>query len=323
MTVKNIGAAATSGAVTVTDTLPASLTATAMSGTGWTCTPARRAARATMCRVNGNSYPDITLTVNVAANAPPSVTNTASVSGGGETNTGNDTASDPTTIGAGGSNHAPVGVGDAIQVAPGGQTNVLVGDPIVPSKVVDNDFDADNDTLTATQLSNPTHGTANVLPDGEFTYQNDGTGTTDSFTYKACDASQCSAATTVTVTIGNGLNNHVPFATGDAIQVTPGGMANTLVGDAHIPNSVLDNDIDPDGEALTASKLTNPTHGDLSIFQPDGTFSYENTDLAATADGFLYQACDTHGACDIGVVTITIGNTCPITRRSSSTTRSR
>jgi hypothetical protein len=34
--------------------------------------------------------------VNVAANAPPNVTNTATVSGGGELNTANDTATDPT-----------------------------------------------------------------------------------------------------------------------------------------------------------------------------------------------------------------------------------
>ena len=40
----------------------------------------------------GGSYPAITLTVNVAANAPASVTNTATVSGGGEVNTGNDIA---------------------------------------------------------------------------------------------------------------------------------------------------------------------------------------------------------------------------------------
>jgi hypothetical protein len=36
--------------------------------------------------------------VNVAANAPASVTNQAAVSGGGELNLSNDTASDPTTI---------------------------------------------------------------------------------------------------------------------------------------------------------------------------------------------------------------------------------
>src|SRR5207253_2313518 len=34
----------------------------------------------------------------VANNAPPSLTNTVTVAGGGETNTANDTASDPTAI---------------------------------------------------------------------------------------------------------------------------------------------------------------------------------------------------------------------------------
>ena len=43
----------------------------------------------------------ITLTVNVAPAAPPSLTNTAQVAGGGEINSANNTASDITTIGPG------------------------------------------------------------------------------------------------------------------------------------------------------------------------------------------------------------------------------
>ncbi|MGA2617873.1 MAG: hypothetical protein ABSF26_09695 [Thermoguttaceae bacterium] len=46
----------------------------------------------------GASYPALTVTVSVASSAPTSVTNTATVSGGGEINTANDTANDPTTI---------------------------------------------------------------------------------------------------------------------------------------------------------------------------------------------------------------------------------
>jgi uncharacterized repeat protein (TIGR01451 family) len=38
LTASNIGAAATTAAVTVTDTLPAGLTATGLAGTGWSCT---------------------------------------------------------------------------------------------------------------------------------------------------------------------------------------------------------------------------------------------------------------------------------------------
>jgi hypothetical protein len=98
ITASNIGGGATTANVTVIDTLPTGLTATAIAGTGWTCT------LATLTCINSNvlavsaSYPAITLTVNVAANAPASVTNTATVSGGGETITTNDVATDATTI---------------------------------------------------------------------------------------------------------------------------------------------------------------------------------------------------------------------------------
>lgn len=100
LTVSNAGGVATSGVVTVTDTLPASLTSPVGSGTGWTCNTAGQTVTCTRADAlnAGASYPAITITANVSATAPASVTNTASVSGGGQTNTANDSASDPTTI---------------------------------------------------------------------------------------------------------------------------------------------------------------------------------------------------------------------------------
>jgi uncharacterized repeat protein (TIGR01451 family) len=98
LTVNNIGPGPTAGAVTVTDTLPAGLTATGLAGTGWTCTLATLTCTRTDALASGASYPAITLTVNVAANAAASVTNIATVAGGGELNTANDTFMDVTTI---------------------------------------------------------------------------------------------------------------------------------------------------------------------------------------------------------------------------------
>ena len=69
-----------------------------MSGTGWTVNLATLTATRSDVLAAGAAIRRLTLTVNVAANAPASVTNTATVSGGGEVNTANDTASDPTTI---------------------------------------------------------------------------------------------------------------------------------------------------------------------------------------------------------------------------------
>src|SRR5262249_43499967 len=98
ITVTNIGLGASTGLVTVTDSLPSGLTATAISGTGWTTDLGTLTGTRSDVLVAGSSYPPITITVSVATNAPSSVTNSATVSGGGQTNAANDTVADPTTI---------------------------------------------------------------------------------------------------------------------------------------------------------------------------------------------------------------------------------
>lgn len=102
ITVTNSGNLATSGTVTVTDVLPTGLTPNAadagvvngwnVSFTGQTVTATRSDALA----VNA-SYPPLIVTVDVAADAPDLV-NTATVASGGEVNTANDSADDPTTV---------------------------------------------------------------------------------------------------------------------------------------------------------------------------------------------------------------------------------
>ena len=101
ITVSSVGTAASAGTVTVTDTVPTGMTATAMSGTGWTCTVATATCTRADALGAGATYPPITLAVNVASNAPSSVTNTATVSGGGDVNAANNSASDPTTVAGG------------------------------------------------------------------------------------------------------------------------------------------------------------------------------------------------------------------------------
>jgi uncharacterized repeat protein (TIGR01451 family) len=100
ITVSNSGNAPSSGAVTLKDNLPGGLTATAISpGTGWACELATLTCSRDDPLAAGASYPAVTLTVAAADDAPAQVTNTATVSGGGEgAATGNNTAADPTTI---------------------------------------------------------------------------------------------------------------------------------------------------------------------------------------------------------------------------------
>jgi len=102
ITITNTGAQPTDAtAVTVTDTLPTGLSATAAAGMGWTCpttTGSTVSCNRTDALASGTSYPNITVTVNVAANAGEQVTNTAKVDGGGNKDFVHNTASDPTTI---------------------------------------------------------------------------------------------------------------------------------------------------------------------------------------------------------------------------------
>ncbi len=101
LTVSNAGPSAASGTTTVTDTLPTGLTFVSAAGTGWTCGAVAQVVTCTSATgiASGGALPAITLTVSVAANAPASVTNTATVANPTFDNVAtNNTATDPTTI---------------------------------------------------------------------------------------------------------------------------------------------------------------------------------------------------------------------------------
>jgi len=84
--VTNNGLGATAGAVTINDPLPSGYVAVSYSGPGWTCT----GTNLITCNIsqvvagNGGTFPALSLTVAVPANSPTSVTNTATVYGGGD-----------------------------------------------------------------------------------------------------------------------------------------------------------------------------------------------------------------------------------------------
>ena len=101
ITVRNSGLGTATGAVTVTNLLPSGLIGSTMAGAGWTCNISTLKCTLVDPSISvapGLTYPPIVLTVLIAANAPASVTDTVSVSGGGELNTANDTASYSVTI---------------------------------------------------------------------------------------------------------------------------------------------------------------------------------------------------------------------------------
>lgn len=100
-----LSSAATSATITVVDTLPTGLSyvSAGSGGTGWTCAAAGQVVTCTSSTViaaGAASANPININVSVAAVAVPSVTNSATVSGGGEpaANAGNNTAFDPTVV---------------------------------------------------------------------------------------------------------------------------------------------------------------------------------------------------------------------------------
>lgn len=113
--VNNIGTGATTGTITVTDTLPTGLTvnggvagAITEGGTNsadWTCNSNALSPQTVTCTSSTAIAVVVqsvfNFTVNVGASTAVgtnSITNTATVSGGGQTNTANDSSSDPTTV---------------------------------------------------------------------------------------------------------------------------------------------------------------------------------------------------------------------------------
>ncbi len=94
LTVGNAPFAATTGTVTVIDTLPPGITATAIAGSGWNCTLATLTCTRSDSLAPASSYPPITITVSVANNVPGTITNTATVTGLGDVNPANNKATE-------------------------------------------------------------------------------------------------------------------------------------------------------------------------------------------------------------------------------------
>jgi uncharacterized repeat protein (TIGR01451 family) len=87
--VSNSGSVPSSGMITVTDMLDPNLTFGNATGAGWTCTAPVVTCTTTAAIAAGGSAPAINITVNVAPNAPASITNNVTVTGGGGVNTNN------------------------------------------------------------------------------------------------------------------------------------------------------------------------------------------------------------------------------------------
>src|SRR5260370_41464275 len=95
-----VGAFASNGVERDFDAFPAGLAPSTASGTGWSCGIAAQTVTCTRsdALAAAASYPAITIGASGSQSATSPLTNTATVAGGNELNTANDSASDSTTI---------------------------------------------------------------------------------------------------------------------------------------------------------------------------------------------------------------------------------
>jgi DNA/RNA endonuclease G (NUC1) len=151
-------------------------------------------------------------------------------------------------------------------------------DTPVTIDVLANDTDADNDSLTITAVSTPSHGGA-VISNGKLVYTpNANYNGGDSFTYTITDG-QLSATATVNVTVSS--VNDAPSATNDSA---------TTDEDTAVTINVLANDSDADNDSLTITAVSAPSHGGAAI--SNGKVVYTPNANYNGGDSFTYTITD-------------------------------
>ena len=195
-------------------------------------------------------------------------------------------------------NNAPVALDDAYIT---GRNVALSVD--VPG-VLGNDADFDSDPLALSLVADAAHGSLVLNSDGSFSYTPsvDYVGT-DLFTYKLNDG----IADSDTVTVSIEVINAVPTAGDDKFEID---HDNTLTAAA---GRLLVNDFDLDGDTVSASLVSDVSHGTLTL-NADGSFTYTPAAGFVGLDSFQYQIGDGVDTSDPATVEIGVGNSSPTVR---------
>ena len=191
---------------------------------------------------------------------------------------------------------APVAVDDVYST---NEDNPLT---VATPGVLGNDTDSNGDPLTvppatAILVYGPSAGTLTLNPDGSFTYDPDPDfNGMDQFTYKVNDGTlDSNDVATVTITV-NPLNDP-PVANPDAYNAVEGEILSVAA------SGVLGNDIDVDGDPLTATQSGLLPPGTLTL-NPNGSFTYAPAGSIGAVETFQYVAND--GTLDSAPATVTI-----------------
>ncbi len=190
-------------------------------------------------------------------------------------------------------NDVPVAGADSYSVTEAGTLNQPA------AGVLANDTDIDvGASLSVTVLSSPSNGSLSLATDGSFSYTHNGSETTsDSFTYTLSDGNGGTATGTVAITVTP--VNDAPTADADVYSLNEGGTLNQTA------PGVLVNDTDAEGNTLSVSVKTNPSHGTLTL-NSNGSFDYVHDGSETTTDSFTYNLSDGNGGAATATVSLTI-----------------
>ncbi len=189
-------------------------------------------------------------------------------------------------------NDAPVAVGDVFSL------NEDLGLTLNPAQLLGNDTDIDGNALSVLSVQGATHGSVAIV-DGQvvFTPAADYNGPA-SFTYTISDGAGGTSTGTVTLTV-NPVND-TPVAVADAFTFNEDN-ALTLS-----PASLLGNDTDIDGNALSIQSVQSASHGSVAIVDGQVVFT-----PAANYNGpasFTYTVSDGAGGTSIATVSLTVNS---------------
>ncbi len=185
-------------------------------------------------------------------------------------------------------NDAPVAEDDA------SATNENVA---VEINVLANDNDADGDALAVLITAPAGNGTAAVVSGGILYTPQSGYSGVDQFSYSVTDPSGASDTASVTVNVSNVNQNPVA---GDDTRATEENDPVSI--------SVLANDSDPDGDALSLSVVSQPANGMAAVNQPGTRIVYSPASGFSGEDSFIYQVSDGNGGAASATVSVTVSN---------------
>ena len=240
---------------------------------------------------------------------------------------------DPTTTGGSGgappinTNLAPGGIDDSVDFGlSGNQPPVAVDDFITTREdtaetisVMSNDTDPEGHQLEVTAVTQPTHGTVTINPDGSITYVPDPEYSgADSFTYTVCEVTGTPSSgtaeglcDTATVTIDVEFVNDPPVITNPVVETPPGVTPPPLI------------IVDPEGDPFVITIGAGGLPPGVTL-NPDGSFTGQPSQPGTYSFSILLCDANDPTVCSTQVVTIVVvsagGSTAPTLPRTGSDT---